>query len=174
MRAGARKQAMAEGRKTYFSTSSCKYGHRAERRTATGKCLECERIAQASPKMRAYHRKISMTEKYVNQRKQYRASIAGTEKFKEATRGVHLKNKYGLTLEDHKAMYDAQSGKCAICDAHMEIHNRQMVDSCHVDHNHETGKVRQLLCGLCNKMLGLARENVEVLQSAIKYLNVHR
>jgi hypothetical protein len=173
MKAGARKQAMIEGHKTYFSSSTCKHEHRAERRTATGKCLECERIAQATPKMRAYHRQISMSPKYIEQRRQYRASIAGTEKFKEATRAVHLKNKYGITLEQHKEMYDAQHGKCAICSSQMEIHNRQVSDSCHVDHNHKTGKIRKLLCGKCNKMIGLANENIETLQSAIQYLQQH-
>ena len=41
-----------------------------------------------------------------------------------------------------------------------------------IDHNHETGVVRKLLCGHCNKMIGFARESVETLANGIKYLNL--
>ena len=43
-----------------------------------------------------------------------------------------------------------------------------------VDHDHTTGKVRELLCHNCNRALGLLQENVEIIQSALDYLNKHK
>jgi hypothetical protein len=41
----------------------------------------------------------------------------------------------------------------------------------HVDHDHKNGKVRKLLCSNCNRMLGCAKESIEILNNAIQYLN---
>jgi len=43
-----------------------------------------------------------------------------------------------------------------------------------VDHNHDTGKVRELLCNTCNNGLGCFKDDPKLLQSAIKYLNKHK
>jgi hypothetical protein len=59
---------------------------------------------------------------------------------------VHgLRHKYGLSIEDYEAMYERQGGKCALC-GHP--------DRLCVDHDHQTGRVRGLLCYLCNTALG--------------------
>jgi hypothetical protein len=67
-----------------------------------------------------------------------------------------------------EAMLDNQEGKCAICrhgfDGTVPARNAM------VDHDHTTGKVRSLLCRRCNSMIGMAREQVEVLRAAIEYL----
>lgn len=80
----------------------------------------------------------------------------------------HLKRKYGITIEEKQEMYLVQDGLCKICCIKLNMQN------CHIDHNHETGKVRALLCGTCNKMLGLARDDIFVLQSAIDYLTLFK
>ena len=77
----------------------------------------------------------------------------------------HLKRVFGITCEDWARMYDAQRGCCAIC------HQRFPDDDAHVDHCHETGKVRGLLCINCNMAIGLLRESVSTLQSAIIYVS---
>ena len=70
---------------------------------------------------------------------------------------------YGLTPEDYTAMVEAQQSRCAIC--------RAMVSgNLHVDHDHISGKVRGLLCGPCNRILGLAKDEAETLRAAIEYL----
>ena len=56
---------------------------------------------------------------------------------------------YGLTLEQYDQMFEEQNGVCAICEL-PEIRRRLSVD-----HNHETGKVRGLLCFICNTRLGI-------------------
>ncbi len=59
-------------------------------------------------------------------------------------------------------MYARQGGRCAICGTAAE----KLV----VDHNHKTGKVRELLCHLCNAMIGCAREDTAILVNAAAYL----
>ena len=85
-----------------------------------------------------------------------------TRKYPERIRSVDLKAKYGITIEDYHAMFARQNGKCAICGTTEE----KLV----VDHNHKTGKVRELLCHLCNAMIGCAREDIAILISAVAYL----
>lgn len=75
-----------------------------------------------------------------------------------------LKTKYGLTLEDYEEMLEAQGGGCLICGS--KGGERGLA----VDHSHETGKVRGLLCLNCNAGIGNLRDDVELLKKAIKYL----
>ena len=72
--------------------------------------------------------------------------------------------KYGITLEEHAKMLIAQENKCMICQ------NIFSIDSDIIDHNHDTSKVRALLCRYCNLMLGLFCDNIAIINSAIKYL----
>lgn len=74
-----------------------------------------------------------------------------------------LKNEYGLTVEQYEAMARKQKGVCKICE-------KPASDRLHVDHNHLTNEVRGLLCGNCNRGLGLFKENPEIINSAISYL----
>lgn len=83
-------------------------------------------------------------------------------KYPDRIRNVDLKAKYGMTIEDYNAMHARQSGRCAICGTSEE----KLV----VDHNHKTGQVRELLCHLCNAMIGCAREDTAILTSAVAYL----
>lgn len=80
-----------------------------------------------------------------------------------------LKVKYGITLEDYDKMYKSQNYKCAICDT--ENPNGQGVF--HVDHCHNTGKIRGLLCHSCNTALGHLKDCINNLKRAIKYLKKH-
>lgn len=62
-------------------------------------------------------------------------------------------------------MYSEQDGRCAICDAQH--------DSLCVDHDHDTGAVRKLLCRKCNTVIGQASDSVAILTRAISYLRNH-
>ena len=73
---------------------------------------------------------------------------------------------YGITLDDYEEMYEEQNGKCYICG------NRHTI-LC-VDHNHKTGKVRSLLCRRCNHTIGGIEENIRILESMIKYIEMHK
>lgn len=82
-------------------------------------------------------------------------------KNKEIQRRSWLKQRYGITPEQYDAMHAGQNGRCAICEIEADLQ---------VDHSHETGKVRGLLCHKCNKALGLMDDSVGRLESAFTYL----
>jgi hypothetical protein len=75
----------------------------------------------------------------------------------------HLKRKYGITLTEFNQMAARQDYKCAICDSDDETLN--------LDHNHDTNKNRGLLCGDCNKGIGLLQDNPTVLTKAAQYIS---
>jgi Recombination endonuclease VII len=70
-------------------------------------------------------------------------------------------------LEDFDRIYQIQQGRCKICKKHSTEFKRNLA----VDHNHETGIVRGLLCLNCNRGLGSFQEEKNLLKEAIKYLN---
>ena len=82
-----------------------------------------------------------------------------------------LKSKYNLTPEDYDKMLLDQGSRCAICGTQDPKTANKATTRFAVDHCHKTGKVRGLLCDYCNVMLGRARDNKQVLQRAINYLN---
>ncbi len=75
-----------------------------------------------------------------------------------------LLKKYGISLRQFEEIEKAQNGKCAICG--MVPTSTRL----HVDHCHKTGKVRGLLCVVCNRGIGQFSESVELLHSAARYL----
>ena len=64
-------------------------------------------------------------------------------------RNAHLKNQYGITVEWYSTQFDNQKGVCAIC-GKSNTHRYRLA----VDHDHQTGRVRALLCSICNQNLG--------------------
>lgn len=89
------------------------------------------------------------------------------EKAEEYKRRHHLRNTYGISLEDYDSMLTEQGGVCAIC-GKQETHAQHKYLS--VDHCHETGKVRGLLCHGCNATIGYAKDDPARLERAIVYL----
>lgn len=85
-------------------------------------------------------------------------------------RRVSLKKNYGLTLEQYDAMSEAQEHVCAVCGQPetMKKHGRLLPLA--VDHDHSTGKIRGLLCHICNRGLGLLGDNLRIVIAAADYL----
>jgi hypothetical protein len=77
-----------------------------------------------------------------------------------------IKRKYGLSADKYAAMLNAQDHACAVCGRHGETYRKLCVD-----HDHETGVVRGLLCDRCNKALGLVKDEVILLTKLAEYLN---
>jgi hypothetical protein len=88
---------------------------------------------------------------------------------KEKHQNWCLQNSFGISLQEYNKMFENQKGCCAICNQHQIYFKKRL----HVDHNHTTGSNRQLLCSQCNIMVGMAHEDLNVLQSAIDYLRKH-
>ena len=72
---------------------------------------------------------------------------------------------YGLTPEKYDEMFRRQNGGCAVCGG-QNLNGKRLF----VDHDHETKMVRGLLCGLCNCLLGYAKDRIDVLHRAADYL----
>lgn len=85
-----------------------------------------------------------------------------TDKRATALRNAHLQRRYGLTPKQFKQLVAENGPTCRIC--------RRIPDIFHVDHNHTTGVVRGVLCGDCNRGLGIFHDSVEALAAAIVYL----
>lgn len=85
-------------------------------------------------------------------------------KNRERALSLQRKYTYGLEESDYQKMLEAQNRSCAICGRQLPL--------C-VDHNHLTGKVRALLCGRCNRMLGQGGESASLLRAGAKYLEEH-
>lgn len=82
----------------------------------------------------------------------------------EKVRQYRLKYLYGLTPSEYQAIYDKQRGCCAICGRFCVV--------LHVDHDHELGRVRGLLCWNCNHGLGYLR-SIWIMKKAKSYLESH-
>lgn len=92
---------------------------------------------------------------------------------REAQRHYGLKRYYGMSREEYNVMLAEQDGKCAICKNEETAIFKGRPKELHVDHCHETGKIRGLLCGCCNGGLGLFKDNVDTILAAIRYLKFH-
>ena len=88
----------------------------------------------------------------------------------ERTRNNDLKRNYGITLDEHTQMYEEQNGVCAICEKPGDGKWKKLC----VDHDHKTGKVRQLLCRNCNMILGQVDDNINHLEKLTEYLQKHQ
>lgn len=77
-----------------------------------------------------------------------------------------MKSKYGITMAEFDAMLEQQGGVCAICQGQPNGPGKRF----HIDHCHNSSKVRGLLCGKCNTAIGLLGDDPERAESAAAYL----
>lgn len=117
-----------------------------------------ERAKIRNAKYRQRRAEYKKTEQGKAAEAKYRAGEAG----RRTLESKRLKNLYGITLKDYERMYESQKGRCMICYSHKE--------KLHVDHCHETNRVRGLLCGTCNRGLGMFKDNFYYLDRAAEYL----
>lgn len=96
--------------------------------------------------------------------------LANPERSAEQVRRSWLRRKYGITPEEFDAKFAGQGGVCAICG---EPPDDPRGYNMHVDHCHQTGRVRGILCGSCNRGLGAFHDSVRKLASAIEYIRTH-
>ena len=88
---------------------------------------------------------------------------------KRRRRELHRKVRYGLAAGEYDTLYEAQKGLCAICHEPQPFRYRLFVD-----HDHKTGKARELLCVRCNSVLGHCQENIHRLLLVAAYILKHK
>lgn len=94
------------------------------------------------------------------------------KEYRKSYRYQHnLLSNYGLSLDDYEELQKKQNFVCAICKK--EPIGKPPNGKLHVDHCHETNRIRGLLCSNCNKGIGIFYENVDYLKSAINYLELN-
>lgn len=97
---------------------------------------------------------------------------AKTEKMRkdETLRNHRLKTKYGITEKQWNCLFEDQGNACAIC----RTTKPKSKIGWHTDHDHQTGKIRGILCEHCNRGLGMYQDDITFLRGAAAYLGVHQ
>lgn len=128
-------------------------------------CRECNRQRNKKEYYRDHEAQKAKDRKRRNMNKEYENAYAREyyHKNKDRQRNYHLKKCYGIVQADYERMMNYQDHKCAIC-------SEELGKKLFIDHNHETGEVRGLLCHHCNSLLGYARDKAEILDRAMDYL----
>lgn len=93
--------------------------------------------------------------------------IHGKSKTKDYELNFQLKRNYGISLDEYHELVKQQNGVCAICKSPPPEGRKKRLS---IDHCHNTGVVRGLLCDNCNRSLGLLKDSIDVLENAIQYL----
>jgi nitrate/TMAO reductase-like tetraheme cytochrome c subunit len=123
-------------------------GHKKYRLGVYSKCKECCKI-----KSRKEYKEDPSARKAIQ--KKYERNNP------DARKNTLLKSAYGISLSDFQKMQIEQNNRCAIC---------KSISRLDVDHCHSSGKVRGLLCGHCNRAIGLLRDSPTIAKNASKYL----
>jgi hypothetical protein len=102
-------------------------------------------------------------------KKHYEENI---EKYRVLSRAGHLRRKFGISIGEYEALMEKQGGCCAICELPetMVDGRRGKVKTLAVDHCHDTGKIRGLLCSNCNRAIGLLKDSTKLVSKALSYL----
>ena len=106
-----------------------------------------------------------------------RAKQAWPSDMPDVRHDQHLRRTYGITLAQYDALFAAQGGVCALCKRpQLKACGRtgaKTVERMHVDHDHKSGKIRGLLCALCNHGIGCFSQDPDLLEWAAAYLRSH-
>lgn len=97
----------------------------------------------------------------------------GRTNLQNKSRRQKLKRSYGISTATLLEMIETQQGLCAICGKPETKQEHGRTRSLSVDHDHRTGKIRELLCASCNLLIGKVDDNIEILQAAVDYLKRH-
>lgn len=117
------------------------------------KCCRCKEIKPESEFYRNRHFASGLSYECRQCKQEYQRGIYDKSKGKynySARYRSRLLLKYGITPEDYDAIFSSQRGRCAICGRHQS----DLIKALFVDHDHQTGRVRGLLCYKCNTAIG--------------------
>lgn len=125
-------------------------------------CYSRARQSKRRPEQAAYRRK------HPEKVKAWKAAYY--QKHKEKLWAQKLLNAYGVSAAQYYAMLDAQNGRCAICARHQDAFAKRLF----VDHCHQSGKIRGLLCKDCNIALGILGDSRSRVLQVARYLRLSR
>lgn len=111
--------------------------------------------------------KIKEHPRYICKACDRKAKRARDKRTQEQRAEKHLQNTYGISLDDKRQMIIDQGCKCKICPRSL---SKDDLSKSHVDHCHETGYIRGVLCHNCNRGIGYLQHSPEILVSATQYL----
>lgn len=131
---------------------ACKNEASREKAKADPEHREKERLRGKVKYQRDKAKHLVLTHKYYTENLAWRKDL-------------HLQKTYGITMDIKNKMRDEQQNKCGICRREFEDDK-----SAYVDHCHATKQVRGLLCHACNTGLGMFKDSIDALQTAIAYL----
>ena len=185
------------GEMHYFTGKPCSKGHICPRYASSSNCVDCiaERMGRHSIKItgsrlkRSHENEMAAMKAMANGFLVYKSDrscpkghderFISSNNCVECSRQQMLKRSkkakwsrirkiYGLEEHECVKMMADQNGKCAICLVVLTDKNS------HIDHCHDSGKVRGFLCGRCNQGIGLFDESEELLLSAINYIRSNK
>lgn len=154
---------------------------RSKRRRKCGKCLEVKEASQFARsknnscwckeccQKNAAKWRGENPEQYAKQNRRWSEDGVYRKRMREYGRRHRLFSRYGITVEDYDELFEQQDGVCAICQEPPNESNTRW-GYLQVDHCHDTGAVRGLLCGPCNMGLGHFRDDPNRLALAQDYL----
>jgi len=129
-------------------------------------CSECGKFQAWSE----FHKRRDLSTGHTSSCKTCRRKRTKRDTENGSIRNRELQRKYGIGLDEYLRMAGEQGDACAICGKTEKGIARGKIRYWSVDHDHETGRVRGLLCQKCNMILGAAGDDVEILERAIAYL----
>ena len=120
-----------------------------------------ERVLQIERRSRLKHKDAALARS---------RAFRSTEHGRRLSRNARLGREFGISIEDYEALLASQDGLCAIC--HRPETRQMFGRTSHmtVDHDHETGLIRALLCHGCNASIGLLEESPDRCRAAAAYL----
>lgn len=138
----------------------------------TKKCTTCKEIKDISEFTKDTSAKSGLNTQCKKCRKVVKDKWIEENKelYSRIIKNSQLKKKYGITLEEYNKMYNEQEGCCAICDKHSTESKLSLA----VDHCHLTGKIRGLLCNVCNSAIGKLKDDEDLLLKAVEYLRKYK
>lgn len=192
------KRAKEIGSMYYFTGIPCTHGHAVLRYTSSANCVECVEIKRGfllknkrgkktvrstfdqELALKANAEGLTTYEslfpckyghkiKFVSTNNCVECDKAVRLKRKELSRWRRIKKEYNLARDEFYAILEIQKHLCPICGNDISEQDKNI----HIDHNHDTGIVRGILCSKCNQGIGLFMENKNILKSAIAYLEEH-
>lgn len=164
------------GHKTY-NGRPCKVCGSEEKYVSNNCCKQCTQ-AKTNNRSPEVFKKYATSDRGKQRNKEYRKTRVHKDvqnnykrrhyaENKDQYKNNHLK-KYGITLETYKILLENQNGVCYVCEE--PPGTKQLA----VDHDHDTGEVRKLLCNRCNTALGLLKEDVNIMNNLIRYVKDHK